>query len=453
MQPGFVKSGKEKGSGDLRWGRSFVVTALMVGIILLVSIGVMHSINSMERRGAFERLYTETGTIARHIENSIATDREQLELLAGVLAQYSDLRDPKLWKLLSSYDSIGMMSRVDVLLPSNYLLTQDGRAVDVRSRLDFETLAQAGAQVSGRMTDLLDEDSYVIHHYVPVQREGRTVAMLIGVVAVSKLPESVGLMPYGGRGDLYVLDAVTGDFLMDTWHPGRMGNLWDLGKRKMAPGYDSSKLTEGVVEGKRGHVIFVSKTIGEYLYFYFEPMEVNAWRIAVSVPESVVFGSASIIEQRLNLFLGFEFVCFAVYLVWMGRMVRKVTNYKQRRLDEIQHLNQIEQLLFNAHHDLPKVCTALKQLSTLFRAERAALWVEGHAGQRLRFAFEEGKEVTGSLTPGRQSLFDYLQEWFAQDHPVFSLYGREAIERAFPAGLQPSVRSLLAVPVKDLGSG
>ncbi len=112
--------------------------------------------------------------------------------------------------------------------------------------------------------------------------------------------------PYSGKEAMYIIAGNMGDFLVDTWHSEEGGNMWEMGEREMASGYDPEQMKQGVIEGESRYVVFVSKTAGEYLYFYYEPMEINEWKIAVSVPESVVFESADAIERILNIFLVFE---------------------------------------------------------------------------------------------------------------------------------------------------
>ena len=68
---------------------------------------------------------------------------------------------------------------------------------------------------------------------------------------------------------------------------------------------------------------------------------INEWRIAVSVPESVVFESADTIGRILNLFLVFEVICFIVYFLWMACYVRKVTGEKQRRLETLNYIYDV----------------------------------------------------------------------------------------------------------------
>ena len=88
----------------------------------------------------------------------------------------------------------------------------------------------------------------------------------------------------------------------------------------MAPGYDHETLKEGLTEGRTAYVVFDSQTTGEQLYFYYQPVGVNDWRIALSVPESVVFSSAREIQSLFRVFLAFEAICFFLYFLWMVSM-------------------------------------------------------------------------------------------------------------------------------------
>lgn len=99
---------------------------------------------------------------------------------------------------------------------------------------------------------------------------------------------------------------------MGSWQKGR----W-------ARGYNHEQLKQGLIDGETGYVVFVSKTIGKYLYFYYEPLQINNWRIALSVSEDVVFARANVIREILNAFLLFEGLCFVLYFLWMFRYVRR----------------------------------------------------------------------------------------------------------------------------------
>lgn len=86
----------------------------------------------------------------------------------------------------------------------------------------------------------------------------------------------------------------------------------------MAPGYDHETLKEGLTEGRTAYV---------------------------------VFSSAREIQSLFRVFLAFEAICFFLYFLWMVFYVRSVTDEKQRQLDTIHHIYDVDKLLFNAHEN------------------------------------------------------------------------------------------------------
>lgn len=447
---GFGSQGqkKRKRRDEIRWGHSLAMTGILIVLILVASFGAMRCINQMEEERCFERLYEEANDLAGDIEMYAGNDEEQLELLAGVIARYDDFSSPELWSILDSYTNIGMMSRVELLLPGDLVLTRGGTPIDAGGQLSFEEEAAKGAHITDRETDVLDEDTYVVRHYVPIEQNGQITAMLCGVILFSELPEEVRLNPYSGRGALYVIDGNTGDFLIDTWHPGETGNIWALGGREMAPGYNDDQLRQGVASGESNYVVFVSRTVGEYLYFYYAPMGINDWRIAVSVPESVVFESANVIARLLNVLIAFELVCFILYFLWMLRDVRRVTSEKQRQLDAIQHINDIEQLLFNAHEKRENVCAAIERLGDILSAEGIGFWTLGMGPENRRYFWETGKAAEECQVEGEQA--GSLLKFFSDGGELYEAHETSEIRALFPSGELSGSGRMTAVPVKDI---
>ena len=144
---------------------------------------------------------------------------------------------------MDSYTNIGMMSRIE-LLPGDIVLTEGGSRIEAGGLLSFEEEAAKGIHITNRETDILDSSTYVVRHYVPVKQDGQTVAMLYGVILPGELPEGINLNAYGEKAALYIIDGKTGDFLLDTWHPGATGKIWALGEREMAPGYNADQLRQ-----------------------------------------------------------------------------------------------------------------------------------------------------------------------------------------------------------------
>ena len=451
MRAGIKDRKQRKTQNDIRLGHSLLTTGVMIVLIVAASFGVTNYISRMEEERSFDRLYEEAGSLADNIEMYAENDREELEMLAIVLTQYEDLSSPELWSLLDSYTNIGMMSRVELLLPGDVVLTRGGKSVDAGGLLSFEAEAAKGAHITDRETDVMDRGAYVVRHYVPVKREGKTVAMLYGVIVPGKLPEGINLNPYGGRGALYIIDGKTGDFLIDTWHAGETGNIRMLGDRAMAPGYTADQIKQGIANGESQYVVSVSRTAGEYLYFYYEPMAINDWRIAVSVPESVVFESANIIKRVMHIFLSFESVCFVVYFLWMMRYVRTVTGEKQRRLDMINHIYEVERLLFNAHEKKENVYAALEKLGGIIPAEKVSLWILGAEGEVGRYFWEAGQPAQEHKVPNGRAHIGKLLEFFDAGNEAYEARDESELRALFSAEELPAIHNAMAVPVEDMG--
>lgn len=451
MRFGIRNRKQPKARNDIQWRRSLITTGVMIVLIVAASFGVTGYISRIEEAQSFECLYEEAGDLADTIELYAKNDHEELEMLAAVIAQYSDLSSPELWHLLDSCTNIGMMSRIELLLPGDLVLTEGGRRVDASGLLSFEEEAAKGVHITDRETDVIHADTYVVRHYVPVTRDGQTIAMLYGVIVPGKLPEGINLNPYGGQGALYIIDGITGDFLIDTWHAGATGNIWALGEREMAPGYNSEQLKQGVANGESRYVVFVSRTIGEYLYFYYEPMDINQWRIAVSVPESVVFQNANTIKRLMNIFLAFELVCFVGYFLWMMRHFRRVTTEKQKRLDTINYMYDVERLLFNAHEKKENVHAALEKLGSVISAEKVSFWILSQDGADRWYLWEAGKPVVERKEPGGQEHIKKLLEYFSAGNEAYESRDGQEFRAMLPTWELTDVYNVMAVPVEGMG--
>ena len=424
----------------IHWHKSFGIMFVLILLMISGFIVAATQINRMEEERGFTTLYEEAGRVADDFEARIQSDREQLELIASVVATYDDLTSPRLWDVLDGYTSVGLISRMDLLLPDDSVVTSGGETV--QTTLSFSEQAALGAHVTNREEDFTDGGRYILRHYVPVIRRGETIAMLCGVIDLKDIPGEIRVKPYSGEAAIYIIEGESGDFIVDTWHE-EMGNIWDLGEREMAPGYDHEQLKQGLIHGQSDYVVFVSRTIGEYLYFYYEPMDINDWRIALSVPESTVFANASAIRQVIRAFLIFEVVLFVLYFIWMIFYVLHETGEKQRQLDTISHIYDVENLLFNAHENQENISAALKKIANMVRAELAGYWVGS----------QDKKTAVFSCSSGVSSLTDenmyYLLEYFRHTDDSFEMDNLEEIQSFLRN--KENIRNIIAVPVKNVG--
>ena len=439
-------------SNEIHWVKAMAVTAAMILLIISVSYSVIMWINHREEENSFERLDEEAGEIASYMEERAERNREKLELIARVASQYDDLSSQSLWSFLDAYAGTDMMSKLELLLPGDIVLTEGGKRVNAEGVLSFEKEAALGAHITNRETDLTD-GSYIVRNYVPVCRNGETVAMLYGVIQLGNLPKELAESPFGGKAAIYIIDGESGDFLLDTWHSAEGGNIWALGERKMAPGYDHEQLKQGLIDGKNGYVVFVSQTVGEYLYFYYEPIQINNWRIALSVPESVTFEKANEVKNVLNIILVFESIAFILYFLWMLRYVRTETSEKQHKLDTINYMYDVEKLLFNAHEKKENVTAALSKIAQILQAERVGLWIVGKSQDDTVFLWKREENAKDQEKAVQKDNTYALLEYFEMGNRAFEADDAEMLRKILPDQEHHMIHNIAAVPIETLDGG
>lgn len=425
----------------VHWKSPLAVTMLFVLLIAAGSFVVTRQINDAEEEACFTRLAQEAGELAHSLEINVSSDREKLLLMAGMMS--SDLGQPE--EFLRLYQGTGtFLSRLELLLPGDEVITADGRRIDAAGKLSFEEEAAQGAHISNREQDL-EGDGYVVRHFVPVEQEGEVVAILCGVIELGTLGEELPYAPYGGEAAVYVIDGATGDFLIDTWH-AEMGNIWELGPRPMAAGYDDAQLRQGLVEGESNFVVFVSNTTGEHLYFYYTPLEINQWRVALSVPEDLVFAGARNIRGLLNLLLALECVACLLYIFWLVLYVRRETGEKQRQLDALSDIYEVEKLLFNAHEHRENVPRSLAVVARMLRARRVAFTMLAGDGTELAYIWEKGGEsALGSALLAQAAP---LAERFSAGRREVCAHTNQEVRTVLP-GAPEEMEDLAAIPVED----
>lgn len=438
-----------------RWihRRKIMIFTLFLAVVIgCLSIALMYRINEISEESCFEQLHEAAQNLSQDIMQHITSDKNQLEVIAAIIANYEDIEGEETIQILNEYKAGDILSRLEILLPGDRVLLNNGEIVDASGVLSFEEEAAKGAHISDKTVDLLDSESYILRSFVPIERDGAVAGVLYGVIDLQTLPYQWKAEEFGGNASVYVIDGNTGDFIMDTWHK-TLGNLIDLGSRRMKAGYTPEQFSEDIFAGETGYVVFVSRTIGDYLYLYYEPLEINEWRLAISVPESIVYEDAYHIRQVLYLFLALEFLFFLLYLIWILKYVRQETREKQKRLELISNVHDVEQLLFIAHHKSENIGLALEKVAEMTASQCAFFETVLDETQSQLYLWEKNPDT------GEDSLLDI------QDQSVFQDYFRENQKElavfseieAYQAGKeiynifrQKKLKNLVVIPVENI---
>ncbi len=429
----------------VHWRSPLAVTVLFVLLISTATYFVTSRISDAEEEKSFAALTNEAKTFATSWQQSMDADRNQLQILALAISELIESGLEKVPAFLDAYSNTGTFSRLELLLPDDKIIAADGVHVDQTGHLSFALESQHGIHISDRVTDW-DGDGYVVRHFIPIMQDGETVAMFYGVIDLNTLERNLPYTPYGGEAAVYVIDGATGDFLLDTWHQ-ELGNIWELGSRPHAEGYNNDQLRQGLINGESNYVVFVSETTGEYLYFYYAPMGINQWRVALSVPENLVFQDANNIRRLINLLIIIEGILCLGYILWMIQYVRRETGEKQRRLDSLSNVYDVEKLLFNGHEHPENISKALEIIAKMLSAKRVSFTAMPKDGPAERFLWESGGE--SELGSALLSSAPDLLRYFSAGHKDLCVYTLPNVRAIVPKA--PSeMTSLAAIPAEDM---
>lgn len=271
-----------------------------------------------------------------------------------------DLTDPQgLHDLMTLRGGTRVVTGLELLFP-------EGGA----NGLSFEEESMLGEHIC-RSTD--ESGALILRQCVPVQQNGAVAAVLCGTIDLTQLPHLFYAQEYGESMQFYILEAETGQFLLDTWHD-RLTKKSELSGRKPGRGYSKEKFDADLAARQTGHTVFRSNTAGENFYTSYTAIPVEDWMLLVTVPASVAFSYAGDILWFLYVMTALLVASFAVYFVWIVRDMRRDQKESERKLENIHYILDVEKNLFQAHTDPVYFRDALRRIAAYLPAEEAFFW-------------------------------------------------------------------------------
>lgn len=376
------KDTTQKNKNKLR-EKNIIAAVIVMILTSAVMAGAYARISYTTKQRGYERMSDVVNMLTADICDKLQRDSDVLNSLAGVITIEST-EDGKydyenMAAIIDEYDKLTPTMSLNLLLPDDTLISSSHLIMDVSGKLSFEEEAKKGEYVSEKMPNVMDNGRMVIRHFVPIEKNGRTVGMLYSSTDLEELPKLLSADDvYNGNVDVYLIDQNTGDFLMDTLHK-EAGTVADLGGGKTKDGDSPEKIREKFQNGGSGYSVFYSQTAGEYLYFYYEPMVTEEetedgtlfgsnWTICISVPEKEVLVNVYSTRRTCLTMIGIEFLIMIVFLIWTIRNTN-VTLEKavlEERLIKAENAERAKTMfLSNMSHDIRTPMNAIIGYATL----------------------------------------------------------------------------------------
>ena len=131
-----------------------VVLIMLISVIILTTGAQYYQ---RERSDGLDALQSFAHLEAEEIQKFVESDLRYLEKVASLVGMEKLEKIETLAQRLTTMGSVGMLERVDVLLPEGRLITATGDVLNVENQIDYEAIIEEEIRISRRMKDPMDE--------------------------------------------------------------------------------------------------------------------------------------------------------------------------------------------------------------------------------------------------------------------------------------------------------
>lgn len=354
--------------------KHMVPMALIISITIVMSVALYQRIMTKEEENCFNLLKESSDSVTKEMQITLTDDVNILRLAATELGR--DAADEIDAAVLTSYYDCTTFSRIDYIYPDGRIVSENGSTHTLQDGFSFASIVQAGEHMSARITDAVTGKEAVCY-FVPVERNGGTIAVLAGVLESSVLVEEFHPSIYDGNASYCIVDSRDGNYIMDAWHD-ELGNAYATPTRTRLKDYEHVDLKSEVKAQNAGVIAFESRTTGKPLYMYYTPLHMFDWELMVFVQEDVAFARLIYLKKLLVHAGILEAVLLLLYLFWNLRQVRNLQKSKEETQKQLHISNTLLECVTALSSD-PDIDTAIQKLlqviNDYFKADRTYIFL------------------------------------------------------------------------------
>lgn len=353
---------------------SFLVLVLCLMAVLVVT-GIC--CYGFVQRDCYLRLREFTEQMSGEVRQTFENDSGSLESIAE-LPGLDDLESEDGIKtasrILSYFKSIGSFSRLEILLPDGRTVMEDGRMLEPDEALPFDEIMAEGKHIGHRSVDVYNKNMHIFRAWVPVVRNGETKAMLCGVVDVNFMPSLFSSKSYGSNLQLFIFENTNGNLILNTLG-NDMVNVYDFYNSK---NFDVNQdMLNDFKNGVEGFAELEFADDGKLYNCFYSMVGIEDWVLFITVPRDVVFANADMMLLIFAFFALFTLLIVGVYFFWVLRDIKREKEHRERLLQNVTYMCEVEFELFDAHTKPGHFINALNKVKAFANAEKSFLWIDG----------------------------------------------------------------------------
>lgn len=345
-------------------------------ILLIVLLGFGFAISAwhirlVAKQNSLETLAETSARFATEVERALENGRNQLEIIADILAEYDDISSEEAKQNLRGISEKREHTHFHVLTSENKIYAyKSGSYEEQESILNFEKEITKGSYIS-RVMASPNVDARYMYQAVPIQKNGEIKGILYGIVDLGTYPKDLSTRVFGGSAKLYLVDGANGEIIAGNWNDVTNVYADPNGKEYVKIGYDYNQWLENLKNGKADHIVAFSHDSKEYFYTYSQKVGINQWMVLFSAPESAVFARIMPIHSILEVLAVIDAIVLLAYFAWMIYKVSRENERNQRQVKNMEYMYEVQKALFDSYRCEESMTNALYKVGSMLTASVA----------------------------------------------------------------------------------
>ncbi len=450
---------KNKSRGKFKLFRKRMsMVSLTIIVITVMSVFAYMQITQIEEERCWVFMKESAQAINKEIEVRISDNVNILRFTSDQIVQEEILDDmDATMKRLRSMTKTTMFYRIDLLYADGTLLTPIGVRENTASVPPYAKLAELGVCMSQRVRDIVKNEP-VLRYYIPVKKDGKTCAIMIGVIDCTSLYKTFNTGAFDGSADCYLVDSDDGAFIMGL-KGETLGNVNILRSRKLRSDYEDIDLPTEIRKMRTGAVAYEVNGETQDYFMYYTPVGLFDWELLMVVREDIAFASLIRVKQILFLVAICEVFLLTLYFFWNIHSVKLINKSKTRAEKELlistTLLRSIRAL--SSHSDTKRsIDELLEIICHYFEGDRAYICTFDYENDTTSNKYEYAAPGVSKEMERLQNVpLETVNLWIQKftENGMFYLSNVEKVvkmnRQAYDLLRAQNIRSLVAVPLME----